>query len=93
MPTIGETEARIQAVERFTVRFVDGNGRNLRSDYDPGLPRYRYERAAPAHWTLQKWLDERFKPLYSGWDVDVLDSRGVPVSSRRVVLRTLRSGR
>ena len=75
MPTVKTVETKIWSVEGLSVRILHPDGRDVRSDYD-GLPNYnRYERAASSEMTVAEWKETRFKKVYPGFQVDVLNGR------------------
>ena len=89
MATVGEVESAILRVEGFEAHFFR-NGSNVRSDLDPGMEPYRFERAAPGSWTVQEWFDSRFARNYSGWEVRVRTLNGMPVTHWQTKLQTVR---
>jgi hypothetical protein len=78
MPTFGSVERKIFRVENFLVSIQDPQRRDVRSDRQ-GLPSWPYERAAKDTWTVARWKRERFKAVYPGFEVDVLDAGSSPV--------------
>jgi hypothetical protein len=78
MPTFGRVESKIRRIEGFLVSIQDPERRDVRSDRQ-GLPSWPYERAAKDSWTVARWKRERFKALYPGFEVDVLDVRHHPL--------------
>lgn len=75
MPTVGQPEDQIEAVERFRVRVLHLHGTDVRGDR-AGMPRYGYRHALRGSATVRDWIDGRSKPNFTGWDVEVLDARG-----------------
>jgi hypothetical protein len=78
MPKVGRVELRICQIEGFLVSIQNPDRRDLRSDRQ-GLPSWPYERAAKDSWTVDRWKRERFKAVYPGFEVDVLDADHIPV--------------
>jgi len=81
MAKVGRVELRINQIEGFLVRIKHLGGADVRSDRT-GLPTWPYERAAKDAWTVADWRRERFTPTYPGFNVDVLDADGNPVSGQ-----------
>lgn len=80
MSKVKNVEKRIWDKEGFDVIIRHRDGRDLRGDFT-GLPQYtRYERMAKNDMTVSDWRETRFYPAYPGYDVDVLDADGNPVS-------------
>jgi hypothetical protein len=86
---VGEVEAAILRVEGFEAHFYR-NGNNVRSDLDPGMAPYPFQRAAPGSWTVQEWFNSRFAKHYSGWEVRVRTSSGLPITHWQTKLQTVR---
>ena len=79
MPKVKYVEKRIWDLEEFDVRILHLDGRDVRGDRED-LPNYsRYERAAKNEMTVSEWKEKRFKPIYPGFEVEVLDGHGNPV--------------
>jgi hypothetical protein len=76
MATIKRIENQISQVEAFDVVFVL-NGRDVRGDR-AGIPGYasRFENRAPGRMNVEAWKDRRFRPLYPGFEVEVLMADG-----------------
>ena len=74
MPTIKNVERKIWVSEGFAVRVLYCDGTDVRGD-KRGLPSYRYDRAASNRMTVETWKRTRFKQIYPGYDVEVLDAR------------------
>ena len=72
MPKIKNVERRIWEIEGFAVRFLYRDGTDVRGD-KTGLPGYPYERAASSDITVEAWKSNRFRQVYPGYDVDVVD--------------------
>ena len=90
MATTLQVENRIERIEGFRIAFRHPHGRNVRDDRQ-NLPQYPYERALKGNATVRQWIDLRFHPNYSGWDVEVLEPNGKPVHNR-TLLATVRKG-
>ena len=75
MAKIGAIERRIGNVEQFNVRIRHLDGRNVRSDMD-NIPQYHFERAARDAMTVADWIEQRFRPSFPGFGVQVLDGNG-----------------
>ena len=73
MSKIKNVERRIWEVEGFAVRFLYLDGTDVRGD-KTGLPGYPYERAAGSDITVEAWKKARFRQVYPGYDVDVMDA-------------------
>ena len=74
MPTIENVEKQIRKIERFRVRFLyEKDGKDVWGDkiVSHGYP---YERALGDGKTVETWK-KRFRQVYSGYDVDVVDRR------------------
>lgn len=72
MSKIKNVERRIWDVEGFAVRFLYLDGTDVRGD-KTGLPQYHYDRAASNDITVEAWKETRFRQVYPGYDVDVVD--------------------
>ena len=72
MSKIKNVERRIWDVEGFAVRFLYLDGTDVRGD-KTGLPQYQYDRAAGNDITVETWKETRFRQVYPGYEVDVLD--------------------
>ena len=75
MPRVKTVEKQIWDLEGFDVRILREDGRDIRSDRT-GLPAYPFERAAKNDMTVGEWREQRFRPLYPGFDVAVCDGDG-----------------
>lgn len=76
MAKIKNIEDRIRNIEGFRVRILTRDGRNIRGDLT-GIPHYyQYEKAAKNDMTVEKWKESRFRNLYPGFSIDVLNKRG-----------------
>ena len=89
MATVGQVEVAIRRLEGFDVNVRHPHGRNVRSDRQD-LPRYDYKRRLNGDATVRQWIDGRFTPNYSGWDVEVLAANRNPVHGG-TRLKTVRS--
>lgn len=86
---IGTLEMKIARVEGFQVRVAYPDGRNVRSDRE-GMPPWTWEKAARDNWTVARWKQERFRSVYPGFEVDVLDGDGTIVEYGNTLLETVR---
>lgn len=75
MSTVAGVERRIERREGFRVRIRHPDGRDVRGDRE-GLPQYPFERRAPDASTVKHWIETRFKPVFPGFEVEVLDGAG-----------------
>ncbi|MBV8363427.1 MAG: hypothetical protein JO193_02575 [Candidatus Eremiobacteraeota bacterium] len=78
MATIDRVEGQIFSVERFSVIFTQF-GRDIRGDRE-GITGYagRFAKGAPGRMTVEGWKQRRFRPLYPGFDAEVLLADGTP---------------
>jgi len=78
MATIRRVENQIANVERFAVVFTQF-GRDIRGDRE-GITGYagRFEKGAPGRMTVEGWKERRFRPLYPGFEAEVLLANGTP---------------
>lgn len=92
MATIERVENQIHRVEGFRVAFVTEMGRrDLRGDRT-GIPGYagRFAQKAPGRMTVRGWKERRFRPVYPGFEVDVLMRNG-EIARGNTFLETVRS--
>lgn len=87
MPTVGNVQKQIKRVEGFDVRFLHQGpgptpGGDVRDDRT-GIPGYPYLRAAQFNISVALWIDRRFRTIYPGFDVEVLDGNGKVVSGKK----------
>jgi hypothetical protein len=75
MPIVKNVERRIWQIEEFAVAIKHADGRDMRGDR-MGIPQYPFERMARNGLTVAAWRDQRFRPAYIGFEVDVLDGTG-----------------
>lgn len=76
MAKVKNVEKKIWDVEGFDVKILHLDGRDVRGDME-GLPPYtRFERAAKNEMTVAAWRDIRFKSIYAGFEVEVLNGSG-----------------
>jgi hypothetical protein len=54
-----------------------------------GIPIYPFDHAAKNSMTVSTWKEQRFRPNYPGFDVDVLDGTGQTVAGN-VLLSNIR---
>lgn len=76
MPTIQSIERKIERVERFAVRILYPNGRDIRGDQAEFQHTYNYERAASDEITVSQWKENRFRNEFQGFKVNVLLGNG-----------------
>lgn len=79
MALVKNVEKRIWDVEQFQVIIRHADGRDMRGDRT-GIPMYPFERMAKSSMTVAQWKEQRFRPTYPGFDVDVFDAFGVPAA-------------
>ena len=73
MPLVEEVEKQIEEVERFPVQFGSPDGSDIdQQQVDP----YPYVKAANKKWTVLKWANTRFAPIYGEFWVGVFDGDG-----------------
>ena len=91
MATIKRVENQIAHVEAFDVIFVTEDGRDVRGDR-AGIPGYsnRFENKAPGRMTVEGWKERRFRPLYPGFDAEVIMADGTHARGN-VLLDTVRA--
>jgi hypothetical protein len=78
MSSIGNVERKIKRIEHFEVRFVYLDGTDIRSDKE-GLPQYPYGVAASGELTVEAWKRSRFRRVFPGYEVKVVNARGETV--------------
>ena len=79
MPKIENVERRIKKIEGFRVRFLyEKDRKDVRGDkiVSHGYP---YEHAASNDMTVEAWKKIRFRQVFPGYDVDVVDRRHTSV--------------
>jgi len=76
MPTIKSIERKIQCVERFAVKILYPDGRDIRSDQASFQHTYNYELAAKDDMTVSHWKASRFQNIFQGFKVEVLLGNG-----------------
>jgi hypothetical protein len=88
MAKVKNVEKRIWDLEGFAVQFLHLGGRDVRSDRT-GLPQYPYKIPATDDMTVEHWKTIRFRRVYPGFEVDVLDAYGHTVhgNTKLVTLR------
>jgi hypothetical protein len=89
MALVKNIEKRIWDIEGFDVVIKRPSGRDVRSDKRK-LPMYPFERALKNDCTVAQWIEVRFRPNYSGFEVDVLDGFGNVVKRKNTRLGTVR---
>jgi hypothetical protein len=68
-------EKRIWDVEGFAVRILHLDGRDVRGDR-MGLPPYLFPGPARNDLSVEQWKEWRFRQVYPGFRVEVLDCDG-----------------
>lgn len=81
-------EQQIKQVEGFQVNFMQG-GVDIRGDKE-GIPPYGILPAAKGTFTAKEWVEKRFKPKYPGFDVRIIDHKGMVVTNMQTTLATIR---
>lgn len=80
--TVKRVEKKIKVCERFRVKFLHNRDwRDVRSDRH-GLPGWRFKRAAKNGLSVSEWKQQRFRPVYPGYSVEVLLGNGRPAHGR-----------
>lgn len=74
-------------VEGFRVRFIGQDGVDVAARR---VDEYDYTRAARQNWTVARWRDTRFIPMFADFDVEVLDASGEVVHGK-TLLSTVRA--
>lgn len=73
MPSVEEVEKQIEEVEEFQALFCSPDGSDIdQQQVDP----YPYVNAANKKWTVLKWANTRFAPIYGEFWVGVFDGDG-----------------
>jgi hypothetical protein len=77
MASVKRVENQIANVEQFDVAFTTEDGRDLRSDR-AGIPSYsnKFENKAPGKMTVEGWKERRFRPVYPGFEVEIIMADG-----------------
>lgn len=70
MAKIKSVERQMAQVEGFEVSILHPDGRDVRSDRT-GMPGYTFRNGAKNDFTVAQWKEQRFFPLYPGFDVTV----------------------
>lgn len=60
MPKVKRVEKQIWDCEGFGINILHPDGRDVRGDRE-GLPSWPYDRATKNDWTVETWVDERFR--------------------------------
>ncbi|MEI7027564.1 hypothetical protein [Paenibacillus sp. y28] len=81
MPKVKNVEKRIWEVEDFAVNFLYPGGSNVKGSKE-GIPQYPHERRSRNDWTVSEWKKKKFSQAYPGYDVEVLNGDGEPVSGQ-----------
>lgn len=90
MPKIENVERKIREIEGFAVRFLYLDGTDVRGD-KTGLPQYPFERAAADNITVEAWKRSRFRSVYPGYEVDVVDRHRTSVQGNTRLITVRRS--
>lgn len=88
MPRCDHVERRIFSLEGFEVIIRKADGSNMRDDMVLRNT-YSYTKAAPGDWTVNEWIENRFKRYFNGYDVSVLMGDG-RVAAGQMKLKTVR---
>ncbi len=88
MAKVKNVEKRIWDLEEFAVHILHLGGRDVRGDRT-GLPQYPFKIRASGDITVEQWKTIRFRRIYPGFEVDVLDADGRSVHGN-TKLETLR---
>jgi hypothetical protein len=75
MAKVKTVEKKIWDIEGFAVTILHLDGRDVRGDMER-LPTYTFERAAKNEMTVTDWKETRFKSIYVGFNVEVLNGNG-----------------
>jgi hypothetical protein len=75
MAKVKTVEKKIWDIEGFDVRILHLDRRDVRGDMQ-GLPSYTFERAAKNEMTVADWREIRFKHIYAGFEVEVVNGNG-----------------
>jgi len=78
MAGVSYIEKRIQKIEGFEVK-IEMNGKDVRSDKQIPSKYGSYERMAKNDSSVNDWKENRFYPAFPGYEVSVLDGKGVAV--------------
>ena len=68
MPTVREFETVVYGIEG--IRII------VRANQEELVEPYNYQIAAPQHWTINEWLDNRVRPCIGEYDISVTDGNG-----------------
>lgn len=88
MTTLATRMRALADLEGFDVQVTDANGKVV----DPktnGFPHYSFDRKAKGTMTVNEWKDRRFKPIYPGYDCQVLRANGT-LANGNTSLETVR---
>jgi hypothetical protein len=75
MAKVKNVEKRIWDLEGFAIHILHLRGRDVRDDRT-GLPQYPFKEAAANDMTVESWKMKRFRSVYPGFEVEVLDGDG-----------------
>jgi len=91
MATIKRVENQISELEDFDVIFTTEEGRDVRGDRT-GIPGYlnKFENKAPGRMNVEGWKERRFRPIYPGFDVEILMADGTHAHGN-TLLETVRA--
>jgi hypothetical protein len=78
MSKVKRVEKQIWDIEGFAVCILYEDGRDVRGDRSD-LPMYTFTNAAKNDMTVAEWRETRFKKVFPGFDVTVLDASGYQV--------------
>jgi len=81
--------SNIRRIEGFDVLVLTPDGRKVRKDRT-GFHTYCFDRKAKDSYTVAEWKQVRFNSQFAGYECDVLDGNGEPVSGH-MTLKKLRA--
>jgi len=87
MVTVKDAQYEIEEIEGFEVTFYNKDGRDTNDSKK--VSSYSYSKAAKGAWTVEKWRNEKFKPLYPDLTVSVWNGGGEECYGQ-TLLRTVR---
>lgn len=88
MPKLKTVETKIAMIEGFEIAFKDSNGRDMRDD-KPNIAQWPYDKQSKNDWTVNEWVNKKFKKIYPGFDVAVYDANEVQAKGQ-MKLSTIR---
>jgi hypothetical protein len=89
MPKLATVIKQIFQTECFDIVMLWPDGTKVRSDKE-GIHVYNFDRKAKDTYTVSEWKRIRFNSQFAGYECDVLDGDGDPVSGN-MTLKKLRS--